>query len=610
MLRPIAALHEVVLVCESILGGRRPPGNDDRRSLKDDVTQSLTQLGKETKRSLQPDLAEYQKTIKQISAILDDPAAVRRLLSATRATSERILRPAVAQAVWRDLVAAVRNGADDETYVLYLQQLREVQERLGHSWLECATGLRKSVCDGDFRVGEEILGQAPERTAQVAWFIFGNAEVPGEILRVGQTQFFSESIWPDRVRDPSTFAGLPDAEFPGELSDQRLLDALKPSDRSTHHVYARVELAGPRAQNQGNQAAASRPPLDWARDLVTSVVEVATHAGGGSRWVLLEGGIVYHGTDHNGNGLWEGIGGFPDPADQQALAGFRPPPLEDTADRLDDLDPRLAEKLAAGEPRTLGAVSEARWHHSVRRQHDPAQRVALHVRAFEQALPIGRGEHWDEIAKVYFREFWAWDRFYTAIDAAASWSTFWIDLHDPASAPQIITWIEDGWVYPGRFLDAADDVYAALRRIEGDACVTRLAVAQVRRWAKHPAQAASYLDKLSTRFDILLARTQRQRNAIIHGVQTDPDVVASVDRFVSRLADYITVGALHSAAVGEDLAGALERSRAGIRRRIWQLERGVMLSRILEPEQTGDAEKTTNQDDCAPDPADAASVET
>jgi hypothetical protein len=596
VLRPVAALHEIALVCESVLGGRRPPGSDDRRSLKDDVTQSLNQLGKQTKRSLQPDLAEYQKTIKQIDAILGDPATVQRLLAATRAMSERIVRPIVAQAIWRDLVAAVRNGLGDETYGLYLQQLRELQERLGHSWLERATALRTSVRAGDFRAGEEILGKVAEGTAQVAWFIFGNADVPSDTLRVGQAQFFSERVWPDQVRDPAYFAGLPDAEFPAELSDQRLLDALKPGDHSTHHVYARVELVGPRARYEGNPAAAGRSPLHWARALVTSVIEVATHGSGGSRWVLLEGGIVCHGIDSNGNRIFEGIGGFPDPAHQQALADFRPAPLEDTADRLQGLDSRLAEKIAAGEPRTVAAVREARWHHSVRRQNDPAQRVALHVRAFEQALPVGRGEHWDEIAKVYFREFWAWDQFHLAIDATQSSSRFWIELHDQASASQIITWIIDGWVYLGRFLAATDIVGDALREIPGDARVIRLAVAEVGRWARDPAKAASYLDKLRGQFDILLARAQRQRNAIIHGVQTDPDVVASVDRFVSRLADYITVGALHSAAVGEDLTDALERSRIETRRRIWQLKHGISLSEILTSDGTEEAEPSSDDD--------------
>lgn len=589
VLRPVAALHEVALVCDSILGGRRSPGSDDRRSLKDDVTQSLNQLGKQTKRSLQPDLAEYQKAIKQIDAILDEAAAARRLMSATRAMSGLIMRPAVAQAMWRDLVVAVRNGMSDQTCGLYLQQLRELQERLGHSWLERATALRTSIRAGDFRAGEEILGTATEGTARVAWFIFGNADVPSGMLRVGQTQFFSESIWPDRVRDPAYFAGAPEAELPAELFDQRLLDALKPGDHSTHHVYARVELAGPRALNDGDPAAAGRSPLDWARDLVTSVVEVATHASGGSRWVLLEGGIVCHGIDPDGNTIFEGMGGFPDPAHQQALADFRPAPLEDTADRLQGLDPRLAENIAAGEPRTVAAVHEARWHHSVRRQNDPAQRVALHVRAFEQALPVGRGEHWDAIAKFYFREFWAWDRLHLAIDAAQSSSRFWIELHDHASVSQIITWIIDGWVYLGRFLDATVVVGDALRRIPGDARVTRRAVAEVGRWAKDPVQAASHLNKLCGQFDILLARAQRQRNAIIHGVQTDPDVVASVDRFVSRLADYITVGALHSAAVGEDLTDALERSRIETRRRIWQLKHGISLTEILTPDGTEEA---------------------
>ena len=343
-----------------------------------------------------------------------------------------------------------------------------------------------------------------------------------------------------------------------------------------------MELTGPRAADPRNPLAARRPPLAWARELVTSVVDAAMHASGGSRWIILEGGVAYHGTDENGQGLWDGVGGFLDPTDAQALDNFRPSQLEGTGNKLQTLDLRLVDQLAAGDPRTIGAVDEARWHHSVRVQNNPAQRVALHVRAFEQALPIARGARWNDATQLYFQGFWAWDRFDGALQSAALSTRFWISLHDPQTAEQLITWADDEGVHLDRFVGAADQAHAALGRFQGDARITRRGVKQVSTWSKDPTLARLRLAKLASRFDILLARTVRQRNAIIHGVQTDPDVVASVDRFVARLAYYITAGALRSATVGEDLADGLERSRAQSNRMLWRLEQRTPLSKVWD----------------------------
>ncbi len=45
VLRPLAALDEVIAVCESIRGGRQAPQPPDRRSLRADVQRALTALG-------------------------------------------------------------------------------------------------------------------------------------------------------------------------------------------------------------------------------------------------------------------------------------------------------------------------------------------------------------------------------------------------------------------------------------------------------------------------------------------------------------------------------------------------------------------------------------
>jgi hypothetical protein len=606
MLRPLAALHEVVLVCESILNARRAPGEDDRRSLKGDVEQALNRLGPQAKRALQPALAEYLAQNNALGKLMDSPGGARRLLSSTRELSDQIRHPDIAQAIWRDLIADVRKGSDEETYTLRLLQLRELQDNLGHAWHERARELRGSIHGGDFETAETILGRPLEQTAQVAWFVFGNADLTGDMLRVGQTQFFSHRIWPDRVRDPNQFSADAEAEFPDELDDY-WVDALTSHDRSRDHVYARVELTGPRATGPRNPLTARRPPIPWARELVLSVVEAATYGTGGSRWVLLDGGIAYHGTDDKGQAMWDGTGGFQDPSDVQAISNFKPAQLEGTGEQLETLDLRLADRLADGDQRTLDAIGEARWHRSVRGQTEPAQRVALHVRAFEQALPIAAGEHWNDTAQHYFRELWAWDRFDTALSSAAFWSKFWIELRPDQDLGHLITWTwrtaaHETGVHLDRFVAAAEDIHAALGRFDGDARLTRRAVKHVCTWGRNPALARRRLEELGRRFDTLMRRTLRQRNAIIHGVHTDADVVASVDRFVARLADYIIVSSLRSAAVGEDLSDALQRARTQTIRILWRLEHGTPLRGVWD-DADQDLHGNADGDEPATDPA-------
>ena len=65
-------------------------------------------------------------------------------------------------------------------------------------------------------------------------------------------------------------------------------------------------------------------------------------------------------------------------------------------------------------------MREVRWLEAARQQPDPAQRIVLHVRAFERALPTPGSERWNDAVKRYFREHWAIDRFEREIFNLAS----------------------------------------------------------------------------------------------------------------------------------------------------------------------------------------------
>jgi hypothetical protein len=405
VLRPLAALGEIVAVCESARTGREPPQPDDRRSLMADVQLSLTSVGKELRRELQPAWHDYfHGELADLVNLLDDAGGVVRLLNSSRALISRLRRSESSQAVWRDLLGEVRRGAEPELCGLRVLQLREIEESLGHEWIWRGRRLRELSGEGNFTACEEVLSFPPTRTAQLAWFIFANADFPDGYLRVGQVQFFSHRLWPEAVTSESFMAQFPDAEFPAEL-DEDALELIKPGDAAEAHVYARVEMVGPRAQGARNPWVHGRPPGEWARELVSSIVEAATFRIGGSSWKLLSGTLVYGGqvSDASGTfGNWGESFGFGDPDVLEENRRFTPPLYEGTGEALESLEPHFAELVAEGNAAAEDAVAEVRWYEATRRQRDPAQRVVFHVRAFERALPRTVNERWNERRQASF----------------------------------------------------------------------------------------------------------------------------------------------------------------------------------------------------------------
>jgi hypothetical protein len=371
----------------------------------------------------------------------------------------------------------------------------------------------------------------------------------------------------------STFGDL---DFPHELSD-RLAEDMQPKDGAQAHVYARVELTGPRAMGSKNPWAHARPAEEWARELVTSIVEAATFNTGGSRWTLLSGALLYHGTiAHDGDILssWSGSPSFVDPSVLDENRRFMPPIKEGTGEALESLDHRFAERLAAQESSAVDAVAEVRWYEAARHRSDAAQRIALHVRAFERALPLAGNERWNDAVKRYFREFWALDVFDSILFNLATSSDFALRTHGIELAG-----IEEWVIHDGdRFSVALGTVLREAQQIErllpAEFRLERRAARRAARWAANPTAVRDHISLLEQHFDILLNRALRQRNAVIHGVKTVPDVLASVDSFVARLAAYIVAQAVLGAGAGDELVEALERGRQSSRQVIWRLSQG------------------------------------
>jgi hypothetical protein len=319
-----------------------------------------------------------------------------------------------------------------------------------------------------------------------------------------------------------------------------------------------------------------RPGLERLDLVGVEVAGVGEHRRGGSAWKLLSGAALYHGEIRDRSRShrdWTGSYPFDDPERLDAARSARHPLHEGTGEALEELEPQVAELLAQRDPGAQEVLAEVRWYERVRAQPDPAQRVVLHVRAFERTLPTSRTLPWNDAVKRYLREFWALDQFRRRLFYLAHASEFLLSHHRPQELERLEQWLfHEGQhrfsVDGGAFLRVAAEVAGLLPRPPASSAGKYAMPPSGRRQLRRRARPS----QLEQRFDVLLARALRQRNFIVHGIATVPEVVATIEPFIASLAASIVAQAVHGVAVGEDISVALELGRAHVRRTLWRLE--------------------------------------
>ncbi|MGA9762024.1 MAG: hypothetical protein WBQ14_06355 [Gaiellaceae bacterium] len=571
ILQPLAVLDEIDALCRSLEHGRPVSGIDDRRSLASDLQLTFTTLGDAARAALQP--AHYEVAndlVPHLPQLLEDPGGRLHVSGLVSELRRRLISEEGIVALWRDVLAAARSGRSERELAVAGSRLIEVIEACGFEWRWVSLNLVQYLRRGLFDEVEGELRRPLERSAKVAWFVFGYADLPDGYLRVGQVQFFSSRLWPDSVRDREFINRLPDAEYPEEITDDVVEQtlAIKPEFAPPKLVYARVELQGPRASGNRNPWAHGLPPLIWAREHVQSLVQAATFKQGGSTWRLLEGGAVY--TDRGG---WSGSWPIHDPERFNPQRDARDPLHEGTGDALENLPSGFAERLAEGALDAKGAAREVKWHLGVARQDDPAQRIALYVRGFELALPIIGEERWHSAVKRYFRDFWALNRvgdevvrlahdtemafIYAGQDEVIKDIPRFIEHHGRRFVVTLEAFVESASTLLERFPPTPRSVK---RRLKG-----------VARWADDHQLALNVIDAKRQQFDTLLNRATRQRNAVVHGIETVPAVIGTVEPFVASLAGTVVATAVEEAGSGSSIQDALERGRIIEGRRLWRL---------------------------------------
>jgi hypothetical protein len=330
-----------------------------------------------------------------------------------------------------------------------------------------------------------------------------------------------------------------------------------------HLVRCRVSLRGDDAVEPSVDVP-RLPAAERARELASSVVEAATFQLGGSRWKLLTGALLVH-----ENGSTSLHDRFEDPDRRRAVRRFRAPTSDPTGGALDAIDDGFVTAVAAGLPHARESVEEVRWYEAAETVESSAQRLALHVRALEHALPIVPGETWVDPVRRYLREHWVLDQVNRIVFGLAHHVGSELRHIDPKiidNAEQFIVWDDadsstdrNFTVTYGALVRNADKLSRALPK---RMWTVRRALRELHRSTATGAAAVFWLDELGQEFDTRLNRAVRQRNAIVHGMSAHPPVVETVVAFVAQLSAYVVAQTVHRVSFQLDPLGAFEKGRA------------------------------------------------
>jgi hypothetical protein len=299
-------------------------------------------------------------------------------------------------------------------------------------------------------------------------------------------------------------------------------------------------------------------------------VEAAGFRVGGTRWQLLDGGCYF-----TAEGGGRGSAGFEDPDRQKALQSFRSPTNEPTGYALRELAPAFADALAQGKRTAVRAVTDVAWHRRASEIEDDAMRLALRARGFEVHWATGPGSgffSWEEPARRFLKDRWAQAEIRDSLfDAVASIEPppHPFRLRYASDAQLVEDAFNEAWTNnpdgsymwnPGTVLRLASD----LSNVFAVGSVPRRRWKELARFSTTGRTAQDWWQALRSAFDVLLNRAVRQRNAIIHGHDLVPEVIASVEPFVAQLSGYLAYLAVEAAEKGRDMDDELEETRAGL----------------------------------------------
>lgn len=586
ILGPVTALNELRTAAVALLAGRPVRSPDDRASLRDDLRRAIEALGPALATETIAAVSPVRHDFGSLPGLLSDANGALAVQGLAEAALDALSDVVLVGAAWEDVRSAFENGEFAGLCELRVKQLAELVELRGGDWRSTARRVNRILFDDRWALAEigavdlpdadapdpqappglalderiqlaraELVAEPPTGD-MVAWVCFRNASLRSGYLNVAGIEFFGDQLWPEGIargyphdtgsRPEFTddwykvfFEDLPDAPF----------------------VLASVPL--------GHSLLTGA--MERARSVAQDVVRAAQPR---SEWVLVSGAAIYVPGDERG---W-----FGDPLDAREYPKHNrySPEYEPTGGALAKIEPAFAQKLLSNDLKAHDAVRDVEWAETVSSVVETPQRLALSTRLIERALPAPAGAHWTEPVSRYLKAAWVEQQARELISDAGAGAVAL--LNTVMSSDQI----EKDWrqrLVPSNhdlsYAVRLDEILVSVGELVEDLPEGSLQRRVAAELASHASSAEGWLRLLADlgrSFDALLARLVRQRNAVLHGADTVPAVIASVTDFALDLQGFVIAKQLRAASAGEPLLTAFERDRIRLERVRVRLEAGTL----------------------------------
>jgi hypothetical protein len=570
-----SALEELGHVCASASNGRLA-NDDDRASLIADLAGSIDGLGPDTMKAAAPELANFRGDLRFLHTRLRSAEGARTVGLALGSLGAALRRSEVAVAAWRDTVAAFGDEqASPEICETRILNLRELAELRGHFWEPqgLASHLQSVLSDILAQTSQEPATPIEQRLARcedliraqppvadcAVWFVFGDADLTTTHLAVGPLLFIPREFVPEAFAPGRALHNVGPLPELAHWADAEIHLTQIPVERV---VLARVWLPNTFADQAPTKA----------RAVLESLLDIAKPA---SRWKLYEGHMMWCGGEHFGGSS------FMDVDQWERESPPVSPFLEGTDRALTDFNAEFVQRLADEDAIALEAVEDARWTIALGRAPDALQRVALGTRALERTLGIVRAEKesWPDVTTRFLKAPWVRLTLANEMVDAAIAATYGLPgryTHNAETFKEI-----HDLVLPSNETEHRSVDFAALATVQATYghlwepnALSRKIVRDASAVLTDPKATVRALIRLESRFDLLIARTRRQRNALIHGTRPSQDVINTIDEFVQTLNAYMAQESLRTAETGQAPLHELERWRIDALVRRQRLEQG------------------------------------
>ncbi len=282
----------------------------------------------------------------------------------------------------------------------------------------------------------------------------------------------------------------------------------------------------------------------------------------GTSWRVLEGAIIW---TPSGRSLGDR---FYDPEDDSNRRERRLA-RDSTRATIQQLNAEFLERWLGGDEESQRGVENAIWGSTLTRTQSPGQRIILAVRAVEHTLGNLSSkdgvEGWVAASTRYLRGAMVnhillndlQDALFCAINLAERFPGGAVGLHDRLYE---FATSEDGYLLADLARELAETLPDAVKFAQAGS-MQHLILKETEELLADPERALKRIEVLGARVDRLLARTSRQRNALVHGTGVTDRLLRNVDGFAVTLARHASEQPLLRIQEGRGPLDGLELDR-------------------------------------------------